>query len=101
MLRWGLFKGVVSSPASWTNKTVATHGQLWDVNYRFTKPPTRVVQFKQSGTTLSISAAGSPVTLTTAGGCVLHTRTPATVHLPNRDPISPQFPDRVGRRACR
>jgi hypothetical protein len=101
MLKWGLFKPVVTDPASWTNKTVATGGQLWDFNYRFTTTPTHVVRFKQSGTTLSISAAGSSVTITTANGCAIRTPTPATVHLPNRDLISPLFPDRVGRRACR
>lgn len=63
MLKWGLFKPVVADPASWTNKTVATSGQLWDFNYRFAAPPTQVVRFEQSGTTLSISAAGSPVTI--------------------------------------
>jgi S-formylglutathione hydrolase FrmB len=101
MLKWGLFEPVDNNPASWTNKTVATTGQLWDFNYRFTNPPTHVVQFKQSGTTLSITAAGSSVTITTANGCAIHTSTPATVHLPNRDVISPLFPDRVGNRACR
>jgi len=101
MLKWDLFEPVVTDPASWTNKTVVTRGQLWDFNYRFTNPPTHVVQFKQSGTTLSISAAGSSVTITTANGCAIHTSTPATVHLPNRDLISPLFPDRVGHRACR
>jgi hypothetical protein len=101
MLRWGLFKPVVTDSGSWTNKTAATRGQLWDFNYRFTKPPTHVVRFKQSGTTLSISTAGSSVTITTANGCAISTATPATVHLPNRDLISRLFPDRVGRRACR
>ena len=100
MLKWGLFKPVVTNPASWTNKTAATRGQLWDFNYRFTNPPTQVVQFKQSGTTLSISSAGSSVTITMANGCAIHTSTPATVHLPNRDSISPRFPERVGHRAC-
>jgi len=101
MLKWGLFKPVVTDPPSWTNKTVATRGQLWDFNYRFTNPPTHVVQFAQSGTTLSISAAGSSVTVTTANGCAIHTSTPATVQLPNRDLISPLLPGRVGQRACR
>ncbi len=105
VLRWGLFKPVVEDPTSWTNRTVATRGQLWDFNYRFTKPPTRVVQFKQSGkqsgTTLSISAAGSPVTITTSSGCAIRTATPGTVHLPTRDPVSPLLPDRIGHRVCR
>jgi hypothetical protein len=59
------------------------------------------VKFRQSGTTLSISAAGSAVTITTDTGCAIHTPTPATVHLPNRNVISPRQPDRVGHRACR
>jgi hypothetical protein len=101
MLRWGLFKPVVTSPASWQNTTVATGGQLWDFNYRFTDPPSQVVQFTQSGTTLSISPAGSSVTITMANGCAIHTATPATVHLPNREAISPRFPARVGHGACR
>jgi S-formylglutathione hydrolase FrmB len=101
MLKWGLFKPVPNDPASWTNQTVATSGQLWDFNYRFTHPPTRVVQFKQSGTKLSISGAGTSVTVTTANGCAIHTPTPATVRLPSRDPISPSFPARVGHTTCR
>ena len=79
MLEWGLFDPVVDNPASWTNNTVATTGQLWDLRYRFTNPPTHVVEFKRSGTTLSISAAGSSVTITTANGCAIRTSTPAIV----------------------
>jgi hypothetical protein len=101
VLKWGLFKPVVDNPETWTNQTVATSGQLWDFNYRFTTPPTQVVQFKQSGNTLSISAAGSSVTLTAADGCAIQTATPATVNLPNRDVVSPESPDRVGHGACR
>jgi hypothetical protein len=101
MLKWGLFHRVVTDPASWVNQTVATRGQLWDFNYRFSDSPTRVVKFRQSGTTLSISAAGSAVTITSSTGCAMHTLTPATVHLPNRTVISPRKPERVGHRPCR
>ncbi len=101
MLNWGLFKPVVSDPASWTNTTVATSGQLWDFNYRFTNPPTQVVQFKQAGATLSISAAGAALTITTATGCAIHTSTPATVHLASRELVSPGSPDKVGHGTCR
>jgi S-formylglutathione hydrolase FrmB len=101
MLKWGLFKPVVTNPSSWVNQTVASRGQLWDFNYRFAHPPTRIVKFHQSGTTLSISAAGSAVTITLATGCAIHTPTPAKVHLPNRNPISPRQPDKAGRRTCR
>lgn len=81
MLAWGPFKPVAADPLAWVNKTVATSGQLWDISYRFDQPPTQVVQFQQSGASLTIGAAGSGVTITTSGGCVLHTATPATVVL--------------------
>lgn len=79
---WGLFKPVVERPSAWVNDTVATHGTLWDVRYRFDAPPDRVVRFRRSGSRLSIGAAGSPVAITTAGGCVLHVATPGTVAIP-------------------
>ena len=101
MLKWGLFKPVVTSPGPGTNQTVATSGQLWDFNYRFTNPPTQIVKFAQSGTMLSIGAAGSAVTITTATGCTIHTSTPTTVRLPTRNLLSPGRPDNVGHRTCR
>jgi S-formylglutathione hydrolase FrmB len=78
---WGLFKPVVTHPQSWVNETVATSGQLWDIGYRFADPPNQVVRFRRSGGSLSISAAGSAVTVTTNGGCEIHTGTPATVRI--------------------
>jgi hypothetical protein len=81
MLRWGLFKPVVTQSRSWDNQTVATKGQMWAYNYRFTNPPAQIVTFHQSGARLSISAAGSAVTITTGTGCTIHTSTPATIHL--------------------
>ncbi len=84
MRAWGLFKPVVSHPTDWVNETVATSGQLWDIGYRFARPPSAVVQFRRSGSSLSISAAGSAVTVTTGGGCVIHTGTPATVRISQR-----------------
>jgi S-formylglutathione hydrolase FrmB len=78
---WGLFKPVASSPWSWTDRTVATAGRLWDVGYRFDRAPTQVVEFHQVGRWLRIGAAGSGVTLTTARGCRIHRTTPATVKL--------------------
>jgi len=84
MLDWGLFKPVVAHSNAWVNETVASSGKLWDVAYRFAKPPTAVVQFRQVGRSLSIGAAGSAVTLTTSGGCVIETPTPATIEVPKR-----------------
>jgi hypothetical protein len=81
MLRWGLFKPVVNESKSWDNQTVATRGQLWDLSYRLAIPPTQIVTFRQSGTILSIGAAGSAVTITTGAECTIHAPTPATIHV--------------------
>jgi poly(3-hydroxybutyrate) depolymerase len=85
MLRWGLFKPVANEPRSWNNQTVATKGQLWDFSYRFANPPTQIVTFSRSGTMLSISAAGSAVTVTTDTGCIIHASTPTIIHLSSRN----------------
>jgi S-formylglutathione hydrolase FrmB len=82
LLAWGLFKTVPTDPSNWKNDTVATSGQLWDVGYRFDQPPDEVVQLQRSGSSLSISAAGTGVTITTSDGCVIHTATPATISVP-------------------
>jgi hypothetical protein len=83
-IAWGPFKPVATHPANWINDTVATHGRLWDIAYRFAAHPTAVVRFTRTGRTLKISRAGTRVTLTTAGGCVLRVPTPATVRVPAR-----------------
>src|SRR5581483_11066151 len=90
LLAWGLFNPVVTDPASWTNDTVAGSGQLWDIGYRFAQPPTQVVQFRQSGSVLSISAAGTPVTIITSTGCTINALTPATISLPTQGCTSSQ-----------
>jgi S-formylglutathione hydrolase FrmB len=84
VIAWGPFKPVVQQPQSWVNQTVATHGQIWDVGYRFAAHPNAVVRFAQTGSRLRISAAGTNVTLTTSGGCVLHEATPADLELPSK-----------------
>jgi hypothetical protein len=45
--------------------------------------PTAVVRFTRTGSRLRISAAGSPVTLTTSHRCVLRVATPADVQIPS------------------
>jgi S-formylglutathione hydrolase FrmB len=84
LLAWDPFQPVATHSTSWVNDTVATSGQLWDIGYRFAQPPNQVVRFRQVGTTLTISAAGSSVTITTIGGCSISTPTPATLHLPSQ-----------------
>jgi S-formylglutathione hydrolase FrmB len=83
-IAWGPFKPVVAHPPDWVNDTVAVHGRLWDVRYRFAQHPTAVVRFTRAGRRLRIGAAGSPVTLTTGRGCVLRVATPADVQIPAR-----------------
>ncbi len=83
-IAWGPFKPVVEHPSGWVNDTVATHGQLWGIGYRFATHPTAVARFTRAGSRLRISAAGSPVTLTTSRGCVLRVPTPADVQIPSK-----------------
>jgi S-formylglutathione hydrolase FrmB len=83
-IAWGLFKPVDEHPSSWVNDTVATHGKLWEFAYRFDTPPDRIVRFRRSGAQLSVGAGGSPVRLTTDGGCVIHVATPAVIDVPER-----------------
>jgi len=81
-IAWGPFKPVPEHPRSWVNDTVATHGQIWDLTYRFSSHPDAVVRFTRTGRELRVSAAGTPVTLTTSRGCVLRLATPADVRIP-------------------
>jgi hypothetical protein len=83
-IAWDPFKPVAERPTGWVNDTVATHGQLWDIGYRFDQHPDAVVRFTRIGRRLKISAAGSDVTITTGKGCLIHLSTPATVELPTR-----------------
>jgi S-formylglutathione hydrolase FrmB len=83
-IAWGLFKPAAEHASDWINDTVATHGKLWGFAYRFDRPPTAIVRFHRLAGTLSISEAGSAVTITTDGGCILHTATPASIAIPTR-----------------
>lgn len=84
LLAWGLFKPVARDPTSWVNDTVAARGRLWGLHYRFAKPPSRVVRFRRSGNRLSVSSAGSAVTISAGPGCRVHASTPVTIHLGRR-----------------
>lgn len=81
-IAWGLFKPVDERPTSWVNDTVATRGKLWAFRYRFDAPPDRIVRFRRAGGQLFVSGAGSPVTLTTEGGCAFHIATPGVIDVP-------------------
>jgi hypothetical protein len=79
---WGLFEPVDENPTSWVNDTVATHGRLFGFAYKFDAPPDQIVRFRRSGGELFVSGAGSPVTITTDGGCAFHVATPGSIDLP-------------------
>jgi S-formylglutathione hydrolase FrmB len=104
IVAWRLFAPVDEHPTSWVNDTVATHGKLWEFAYKFDSPPDQVVRFRRNGDALSVSAAGSPVTITTDGGCSFHLATPAELAVPPRPcnrlalRVSPRR-IRAGRRA--
>jgi S-formylglutathione hydrolase FrmB len=83
-IAWGLFARVDEHATDWVNDTVATHGRLWELAYRFDAPPDRVVRFRRSGDVLTVGQAGSPVAITTDGGCLVHVATPAEVEVPRR-----------------
>jgi hypothetical protein len=59
MFAWGLFAPVVEHPRAWVNQTVATHGKLWDIRYRFAQPPGQVVTFRRSGRAMGESSSAS------------------------------------------
>lgn len=83
-IAWNPFAPVVEHPASWEDWTVATHGGLWGIRYAFGSHPDAVVRITRTGRLLAVSAAGTWVTITTSGGCVLRARTPARFRIPSR-----------------
>ncbi len=82
IVAWGPFKPVVKHPGSWINDTVATHGHLWGIRYRFHAPPDVVVRFTRTPRRLQVGAADTRVRITTRRGCILRLATPADVRLP-------------------
>ena len=78
-IAWDPFRGP-ERPARWTNETVATHGRLYGISYRFDAHPDAIVRFTRTPGRLQVSAAGTPVTIT-AGGCTRHVATPADLPL--------------------
>ncbi|MEA2124301.1 MAG: hypothetical protein QOI80_1083, partial [Solirubrobacteraceae bacterium] len=79
-----LFAPVAQRPATWSNTTVARHGELFGVGYRFASPPAGLVRFTRTGSRLQVEGPAVPVALTTPGGCRLHGTLPLDVTLPSR-----------------
>jgi hypothetical protein len=83
---------------SWVNDTVATRGKLWEFAYAFDAPPDRIVRFRRNGPILNVGAAGSPVTITTDGGCMIRAATPALIDVPEQ-PCRPAAAAPAAKRA--
>lgn len=79
---WGLFAPVAEDPSAWVADTVADHGTLWGIGYRFAPKPDGVVRVRRSGSALSLSGARTTATLTLPGGCGATVALPATIELP-------------------
>ncbi|MEA2124793.1 MAG: diacylglycerol O-acyltransferase / trehalose O-mycolyltransferase, partial [Solirubrobacteraceae bacterium] len=79
-----LFAPVAQRPATWANSTVARHGELFGVRYRFASPAAGLVRFTRTGARLQVEGPAVPVALTTPGGCRLNGTLPLDVTLPSR-----------------
>jgi S-formylglutathione hydrolase FrmB len=60
-IKWGFFgkAGVKQSPTTWTYRTIATSGRMWNFNFRFAKPPEKVATFERFGPVLMGKGEGS------------------------------------------
>jgi S-formylglutathione hydrolase FrmB len=79
---WGFFKPVPERPHGWFYRTIATAGQMWDLRFRFAKPPTVVAKFKRSGRTLTGDGPGT-VRFNGGRGCRFSEKLPFRRHLPD------------------
>jgi len=58
-IKWGLFKpDVAQNPTTWTYKTIATTGRMWNLRFAFAKPPEKVATFQRAGATLKGTGEG-------------------------------------------
>jgi uncharacterized Zn-binding protein involved in type VI secretion len=78
---WGFFEPVAERPRSWTYRTIATAGEMWDLRFRFAKPPVAVAKFQRSGRRLTATGRGS-VRIRGGRGCTLGGELPFKRTLP-------------------
>jgi diacylglycerol O-acyltransferase/trehalose O-mycolyltransferase len=78
---WGLFAPVSEQPSTWTYKTVAQSGQMWDLRFNFLHPPNELDTFVREGHMLSGTGAGM-VAIRTAAGCLITVTLPFQIKLP-------------------
>ena len=79
----GLFRRVKARPGGWHFKTVSQRGQMWNLHFRFAKPPTKVADFARFGTLLHAKGAGR-VTISDGRGCRMTAKLPFKRRFPLR-----------------
>jgi S-formylglutathione hydrolase FrmB len=78
---WGFFNEVPDQPDRWTYRTIATAGEMWGLRFRFTAPPSAVVDFARAGTQLSGAGSGE-VQISGPPGCEFRATLPFVQPLP-------------------
>ena len=78
---WGLFAPVPEQPSSWTYRTVSQRGRMWDLDFRFERPPQALETFVRDGSRLRGTGAGT-IHIRTAGDAELDLTLPFDVQLP-------------------
>lgn len=78
---WGFFERVPKRVRRWSYRTVATEGEMWGLQYRFSAPPTAVAQFTRAGRTLSATGTGT-VAISGPRGCAFSADLPFEQKLP-------------------
>jgi hypothetical protein len=77
---WGFFREVPERPDSWSYRTVAQRGLMWDLRFEFGEPPETLQSFTRDGVRLRGDGAGT-VTIETDEGCRFTTTLPFEVDL--------------------
>jgi S-formylglutathione hydrolase FrmB len=81
VLAWGLFEEVPEDPEHWRYRTVARSGEMWGLRFRFTAPPSTVIDVERAGSVLSADGTGE-VHLAGPPGCHLQATLPFRLQLP-------------------
>jgi S-formylglutathione hydrolase FrmB len=77
---WGFFRDVEERPDSWTYRTVARRGRMWDLSFEFAEPPEVLERFTREGQRLRGEGSGT-VTIAASEGCRFTVALPFDVDL--------------------
>ncbi|HEX8083077.1 MAG TPA: alpha/beta hydrolase family protein [Solirubrobacteraceae bacterium] len=80
-IAWDLFAPAEEAPAEWTYRTVAQHGDTWDLRFAFAEPPADVVTLARAGDRVRGEGRGR-VSIRNAAGCGFDTTLPFDRPLP-------------------